>query len=62
MKLPATIYVKIVKENDGTEYLIADGNVESLVLEIGNKIKAGVYHYEETIEVEGHVVIKRKGK
>lgn len=53
MKLPKTIYVKVVKENDNTEYFVADDSVKNLVLEIGDKIKVGVYELVETLQAEG---------
>jgi len=51
MKLPKTIYVKVVKENDA-EYFVADNSVSNLVLEVGDKIKVGVYELVETLQAE----------
>jgi len=52
MKLPKTIYVKIVKE-DKTEYFVADDSIRNLILELGDKVKVGVYELIETIQAEG---------
>jgi len=50
-KLPATIYVK--SEKDGSsEYLVADGEAASLV-EMGQKLKIGVYKLVEVKTAEG---------
>jgi hypothetical protein len=50
-KLPATLYVK--SENDGsTEYLVADGDPAALV-EMGEKIKIGVYKLVMVTAAEG---------
>ncbi len=49
--LPATLYVK--SEKDGsTEYFAADGDAASLV-EMGQKIKIGVYKLVEVKIAEG---------
>lgn len=55
MKLPKTIYVKVVNENDGTEYFVADNSIENLILETGNKIMVGIYELVETCKAEGVV-------
>jgi len=56
MQLPKTVYVKIVEERDGTEYLVAGNSPEELVLEVGDKLKIGVYEKIRIIDAE--VVIK----
>lgn len=56
-KLPATIFVKHEKDGD-LSYLVADANVTSLV-EMGEKLKVGVYRLVETREITG-VVSSRK--
>jgi hypothetical protein len=53
MKLPRTIYVKIVKENDGEVYLIADEDINNIVLSVGDKMKIGIYERVETIMAKG---------
>ena len=49
--LPKTLYVKIEKDST-TEYFVADADAYSLV-EMGQKIKIGVYKLIETNVAEG---------
>ena len=55
MKLPTTVYIKIVKESDGTEYLVAGHSAEELVVDFGEKITIGVYERVSTIKAEAIV-------
>lgn len=50
-KLPNTLYVKIEKDS-GTEYFVADDEAAALV-EMGQKIKIGVYELVETKTAQG---------
>lgn len=50
-KLPATLYVKIEKDS-ANEYFVADPDAYNLV-EMGQKIKIGVYKLVETNTAEG---------
>ena len=50
-KLPKTLYVKIEKESS-TEYFVADAEAAALV-EMGQKIRIGVYELVETKTAEG---------
>ena len=55
--LPKTLYVK--SEKDGsTEYFVADAEAAALV-EMGQRIKIGVYKLVETNEAEGVASFKR---
>lgn len=51
MALPKTIYVK-TETAEGTKYLVADADAYSLV-EMGQKIKLGVYKLVEVHDAEG---------
>jgi hypothetical protein len=50
-KLPVTLYVK-AEEDGSTQYLVADGDAAALV-EMGEKIKIGVYKLVEITTAEG---------
>lgn len=51
MKLPKTLYVKIESDKDAT-YFVCEEDASGLV-EMGQKIKIGVYELVETKNAEG---------
>lgn len=54
MKLPKTLYVKIMKEDE--EYFVADKTLDGIVLvDMGDKVTVGIYNLVETIKAEAVV-------
>lgn len=54
MKLPKAIYV-LTKDEGGEEYLLASADMSELGIEVGDKVKIGLYKLEGTYDAEGMI-------
>jgi hypothetical protein len=59
--LPAKLYVKIESAKD-EQYFIASDDIATLGIEIGDRIKVGIYSLTKTCDAEGVIELNGPNK